>query len=46
MTDQAQKMGVEGQARISMEANISDTGNKIEALYHELEAQKKETRGQ
>ena len=33
MTDQAQNMGVEGQARISMETRISDTGTKIEALY-------------
>ena len=41
MSDHAQNMGIEGQARISLEARISDTGSKIEALYHELEAQKR-----
>ena len=41
MTEQTQSMGVEGQARINMETRISDTGTKIEALYHELEAQKR-----
>ena len=41
MTDHAQNIGVEGQARISMEAKIVETGNKIEVLYHDLEAQKR-----
>ena len=41
MTEQTQSMGVEGQARINMETRISDSGTNIEALYHELEAQKR-----
>ena len=41
VTDQAQVIGVEGQARLSMEAKIVETGTKIEVLYHDLEAQKR-----
>ena len=36
ITDQAQNIGVEGQARVSMEVKMSGTGTKIEALYNEL----------
>ena len=41
VTVQAQNIGVESQARVHAEAKVVEVSSKIEALYHEIEAQKR-----